>query len=283
MEPKTILIIDDVSYVRLLFKNALEINGYKIFQANSGLEGLKIYTKLKIDLILLDLMLGDMTGVDFLEKMRIFEKNNDISEVPVLMITAFNYEQKINEAIQLGIINILFKPINVKLLINEIITCFEGRKPLKEKADKLILIVDPEYRSRERMEDALKKERYTCIVASSGQEALEILKRHRPDITLINPNLKDINGLYLFKGMIKLREETNLLALLNNADADLVSKLSSIGVDDILLKPINTVEFLDKVASIIKERELINTFEVSKDLFNMGNYDFGSLELLSDI
>ena len=82
---KVILAIDDEEHILELLSYNLEQNGYRVFTACSGEEGLKILEKEKIDLMLLDIMLPGMDGMDVLKAVRNSKEN---SHLPVIMLTA---------------------------------------------------------------------------------------------------------------------------------------------------------------------------------------------------
>ena len=279
---KNILIVDDVTYVRLLFLHTLKPLGYSVFQAKSGIEGLDYFQKVKVDLIILDLMLGDIDGVEFLNRLRAIEKKNNLKQVPVIMITAFTYENKIKQAVNYDIISVFYKPIDLEAMLKEIEEAFQGKKGLKDKANKVILVIEGERGSRDKIESILKKIGYNAKIASNGKEALDLLKYYRPDITVINPELKDLDGKFLISGLARMRQETNIMAILNDMEPELVGFLNGLGVTDLVHKPLDYEDFVEKIQSILKERELIKNYNISKSLFDFKHYDFGSDSFLVD-
>ena len=84
---ETILVIEDNSDIIDLQKTILEMEGYEVFTAQSGSEALKVLTEIEEpDLILLDLQIGDMTGIDFLNLLE-EKKPKIIKEVPIVFVT----------------------------------------------------------------------------------------------------------------------------------------------------------------------------------------------------
>jgi len=102
-----ILIVDDEPNVRLVFRTALESSGDRISLAEDGEKALLWLENSPIDLILLDLQMPGMGGMDVLESVR--EAGND---VPVVIVTAHGSIPDAVQAMKLGAIDFLAKPLN---------------------------------------------------------------------------------------------------------------------------------------------------------------------------
>lgn len=98
---KTILIIDDDVVFRKVLHDALSTTGlYTIAQAANGEEGLQKATAEKVDLILLDLVMPKIDGMQFLKRLR---ENERLARMPVLIISQLSDIQKIAEGAELGV------------------------------------------------------------------------------------------------------------------------------------------------------------------------------------
>ena len=84
MDKKTLLIIDDQKDTQVLLKNRLEAVGYDIKQAWNGKEGLWKVLEHKPDLILVDVIMPEMNGIEFVNRLRSIEKG---SSIPVIVIS----------------------------------------------------------------------------------------------------------------------------------------------------------------------------------------------------
>lgn len=117
-----IIIVDDMDSVRETIASYFSMRGYEVFTAASGEKALPIIIEKKPDLMLLDLNLGGMTGLELLKLVREF---NDIAKV--IMITGFDIGFADNPDFQkLGVSDVLQKPITVSKL-KEIITKVLGK------------------------------------------------------------------------------------------------------------------------------------------------------------
>ncbi len=115
MTTYSLLIVDDEILTLNNLKRALEKEGYEIYLADSGERALEILTKVKPHLVLLDLMLPGISGLEVLK--RIKEKE---PETAVIMMTAYEILEKAVEAMKLGAYDYLLKPFKVSELKNTI-------------------------------------------------------------------------------------------------------------------------------------------------------------------
>lgn len=111
MEATILIIEDDRDFNKFLMKSLKE-NGYLVYSAFDGAEGLKLTNNIRPDLVLLDLMLPDTSGLELLKEI------NDTYESPqVLMLTGYGSIETAIDAIKLGANDYLTKPITEDELI----------------------------------------------------------------------------------------------------------------------------------------------------------------------
>ncbi len=108
-----ILVVDDEIHILELLKFNLEISGYEVICLDDGNEGLEFLQKEKPDLVLLDWMLPNISGIEILKKIR---ENREISKLPVIMLTAKNMEDDKIEGLDKGADDYITKPFSVKEL-----------------------------------------------------------------------------------------------------------------------------------------------------------------------
>ncbi len=107
----TVLLVDDnPKYL----KDALPHYGYDVFTAADGIQALKILAENKFDIILLDVMMPNMNGWDTLREIR---KNLETKNVPVIMITAVNEEEKMVSGLRNGADDYIIKPFILQNLL----------------------------------------------------------------------------------------------------------------------------------------------------------------------
>lgn len=114
MSDYKILVVDDEEHIQELLKFNLESSGYKVYCCGNGTDALKFVRSEKPDLILLDVMLPGMDGYDVCKEIR---RDNNISNLPIIMITAKSEELDKILGLELGADDYLTKPFSIRELL----------------------------------------------------------------------------------------------------------------------------------------------------------------------
>ena len=125
-----ILIIEDEPNQADLIQFNLEQDGYDVYTAKDGEEGLTTAHEILPDLILLDWMIPKMSGPDVCRKIR---KSQDIKETPIIMISAKSEEQDKVFGLDLGVDDYISKPYSIKELLARVRAAM--RRPIAVTAD----------------------------------------------------------------------------------------------------------------------------------------------------
>ncbi|MFA9559886.1 response regulator [Evansella sp. AB-rgal1] len=112
---KKLLIVDDQFGIRVLLNEVFEKDGYKTFQASNGKQALKLVEEEKPDLILLDMKIPGMDGLEILREIKKMGAKSD-----VIMMTAYGELEMINEAMQLGALTHFAKPFDIDEVREEV-------------------------------------------------------------------------------------------------------------------------------------------------------------------
>jgi len=128
---QTILVVDDEKKLRDMLRVYLEQEGYRVVEAGNGREALYVARCEKPDLIILDLMMPEMGGYEF---MRIFTKEAD---TPVIMLTAKVEDQDKIVGLGLGADDYVTKPFNVQELIARVRTVLRRMQKAAAQPDLL--------------------------------------------------------------------------------------------------------------------------------------------------
>ena len=117
MMPPRILSVDDSKTVRNIIRKTLTTYDCEIVEANDGLEGLAMARELNPDLIILDIDMPKMNGLDVLMNLR-----NDVkfTNTPIIMLTAKSKEKNVRIAFKLGVEAFIGKPFKRYELIERI-------------------------------------------------------------------------------------------------------------------------------------------------------------------
>lgn len=114
MSQEKILVVDDEVHIQELIKFNLENNGFKVICAGNGIDALNLARMELPDLVLLDLMLPGIDGYEVCKEIR---KDNSISSMPIIMLTAKGDEFDKVLGLELGADDYLTKPFSVRELL----------------------------------------------------------------------------------------------------------------------------------------------------------------------
>lgn len=103
---KRILVVDDAMFMRMILKNILIKNGYEVCgEAANGIEAIDKYIELRPDLVLLDITMPEMNGIEALKKIKMIEP-----KAKIIMCSAMGQQSMVIDAIQNGAIDFIVKP-----------------------------------------------------------------------------------------------------------------------------------------------------------------------------
>src|SRR3990172_7102553 len=148
-----ILVVDDDDTIRFLLMDTLAALGYKTCGAVNGEEALAKIKQEEIDLVITDIRMPKLSGVDLLKRIK-----DTVPDLPVMIITAYNYTYNKDQALQSGADGFLAKPFRIGKIEEQI------RSILKTKTDKIrvstaeskkILVADDDEILRQMLVDTL--------------------------------------------------------------------------------------------------------------------------------
>jgi len=116
MAAPRVLIVDDLAFIKLIIKDTLEKKGFEVVgEASNGIEAIELYTKIKPDVVLMDITMPRMDGIQALSKIMDYDKN-----AKVIMCSALGQQRLIIQAIQLGAKDFIVKPFKPERIIGAI-------------------------------------------------------------------------------------------------------------------------------------------------------------------
>jgi len=117
MAEEKILVVDDEEHIQELIKFNLEKSGYKVICADNGIDAIKLAKEQMPQIMLLDIMLPGMDGLDICKEIR---KDSNMSNMPIIMITAKGEEIDKIIGLELGADDYITKPFSVRELVARI-------------------------------------------------------------------------------------------------------------------------------------------------------------------
>ena len=119
MEKATILIIEDEPTINRIVSNYFLKEKYRVLSALDGFKGLQLFSKNRVDLVCLDIMMPNINGWDVAKTIR------ETSNVPIIMMSALSEEEDILRGYSLKVDDYITKPFNPKILVAKVMNLLE--------------------------------------------------------------------------------------------------------------------------------------------------------------
>lgn len=119
-----VLVVDDDAAIRLMLELSLSFEGFEVATAEDGSEAVAKAREFAPDVILMDVMMPVMSGIEAAEVLR---QGEPTQEIPIVMLTACASEQDVWSGWQAGVASYLTKPLEHEMLMAEIDRVLMGR------------------------------------------------------------------------------------------------------------------------------------------------------------
>jgi len=134
LSKQTILVVDDEQDLLDLIEYNLKKEGYNVLKAENGVQGLEMAKEHSPNLVLLDIMMPKMDGIQVCEKMR---SNPDLKSIPVIFLTARSDEKTEVEGLNTGADDFVTKPISTTKLLSRIKAVLRRYDDTQEEVNRL--------------------------------------------------------------------------------------------------------------------------------------------------
>ncbi len=261
-----ILIVDNNATNRLILRHTLTNWGAVVAEVEKGTQAVAELKKAKktnnpFKLVLLDCRMPGMGGFEIAEQI---QKNPDLTQTTIMMLTSDRRKGDVDKCKELGIASHLVKPIKQSDLRNAIARALGKAKVIVEKPkaesvtaskDKRvlsILLAEDNKDNRFLIQAYLKKTRYKIDIAENGKIAVKKFKSNKYDLVLMDIQMPEMDG-YTATKMIRKWEKqkrvksTPIIALTAYALKEEVQKSLDIGCTAHLSKPITKAKLLQTI------------------------------------
>jgi CheY-like chemotaxis protein len=235
-----ILVVDDELDMRELLRKALVAKGYEVTTIPSARQALEAVFREPFDLVLLDIVLGDGSGISVLKKIR--ETNK---ELPVVIYSGSVTPEIEKEAKASLATDVLRKDVGILQLTERIakIVNLKGRLPqdLLKKEETVILIVDDEEGIRSMLTGFFKLKGYKTQEAENGQKALELVRAGNISSVLLDINMPVMDGLTALPKLLEINPKLGIVMVTAEEEDEGVKKALALGAYSYILKPFDFV------------------------------------------
>lgn len=186
---KRILVIEDEEHINELIKFNLENNGYEVISAFDGLKGMELAVKEKPDLLLLDVMLPKMDGVEVCNKLK---NREDTEDIPIIMLTAKAHETDKVLGLEIGADDYMTKPFSTRELLARIKVILKRYEKTIKKETSVVMLVGDLRIDNEKHE--VTKEGESIYLTLKEFQLLRILTENRGKVLSRNVLLDEVWG-----------------------------------------------------------------------------------------
>jgi len=243
-----ILTVDDSKTVRIIVRKAFKSFDCEILEAANGVEGLALAAKEQPDLILLDVTMPVMDGVEMLIKLK---SDPLLKPIPVMMLTAEGGREHVLKIAKIGVRDYIVKPFKEDVLVDK-----AGRiidlKPLTEGPAKVrtildpvdVLVVEDKPVIIQQIQEGLKHTPWAIHGAGSIAEAQNFCARRTPDLMLMSLSLPD-DGAFNLLRVLRTSPKTKytpVFALVVKTEVGIQAQAQQVGFSAIITKPIDLTD-----------------------------------------
>jgi DNA-binding NtrC family response regulator len=229
-----ILLVDDEQNLLMTLAANLELEGFEVHTADNGPRALEIFAQHAFDLVLSDIRMPDMNGVDLFRRLRAMKP-----ELPVVLMTAFALEGLVQEAIWEGAFTVLPKPFDIDGVVAALTRAVHSP---------MVLLVDGEPDEAQMVADTLR----TCGVRAQCERTVDLA------VSMVGTGTVDVCvvDLAVAKGetaatVERLRHadpSVILIAVAGRNVAEMMRQAAESGVFACMTKPVDARDLLEVIA-----------------------------------
>jgi CheY-like chemotaxis protein len=230
---KKVLVVDDEPGLRMTIGANLELEGFEVVEAASGAHALELIAKQPFDLVLSDIRMPGMNGVELFRRIRTLRP-----EMPVVLMTAFALEGLVQDALREGAFTVLPKPFAIDHLVRAISSA--ARSPI-------VLVVDDAEQVADSTATALAAMGMRARAVYDGESAIEVARGGEVDVCVVDMIMPGMNGPTVIQKIRALDPGIVFVAISGHEVRELFRK-ASLTVEAFLRKPVDPGDLMQAIA-----------------------------------
>ncbi|MCP4295542.1 MAG: response regulator [Proteobacteria bacterium] len=250
MSDPRILIVDESASIRKTLQTRLQKISSDIQFARDGLSGMHKANEMKFDLILSDVEMDNMTGLEMCKELK---KSKKTRSVPIILLSALDSDTDIDRGFEAGASAYLSKSSSVSQLRT---TIGEVLQKAALNRGATIMVVDDSKTILRLVEASLESAGFNVMKAENGMEALAVLKTQRPDIIISDLDMPEMDG-QEFCGHLKKSEEFRdvpFMIMSANNERSTMRAMIEKGASAYIVKPFNMEQLIITVEKMLSEQ-----------------------------
>ena len=249
MQSYKVLIVEDDKDALQQLARTVRKEDFEVFEANDGEEGLKRFEEELPDIVITDLKMPGISGMEVLHTIK-----RTSPHTQVIVITAFGKIDTAILAIREGAIDYIKKPIDLNLMLLAL-----GRA--KEKLNKLnkqpffptVLLAEDDQVARSSLVRVIEKEGWRVLPAADGEEAITLFRKNKVDIVLLDIKMPKKDGIQTLKELREITHDFEAIILTGYGnEIDAIQAMRN-GAINFLRKPIDLDQMLISIEKAIEK------------------------------
>ncbi|HAH31870.1 MAG TPA: hypothetical protein DCL44_06100 [Elusimicrobia bacterium] len=264
LEQPTVMIADDDEEFSDLVKMFLEANNCKPVMVSDSRKVLEMLKITRPKALLLDLMMPGMNGFQIMEEM---QDEAETAKIPIIVLSGLRLDNFQECGIITGLPEIVARDLPKDLMLklikdvtqSDLVAPHLQNEPRKDILKPSVLIADDQTELLMLMKETIEDAGFEVFTASDGQEALKVIFETIPDIIVLDYNMPIKDGL----SVAQILKDNPLFAhipiIICTAHSEKSTRMRgfSMGIDDYLIKPVDTDELTARIRMILKRNKLV--------------------------
>lgn len=261
----TILVVDDDRVNCDMLQSVFTRQGYRVITGTSGREALTLFREHRPRVTLLDLRMPEMDGIQVLREIRALNPR-----AAVVILGGGATEDQENQARELRVSDFLRKGLSLDVLVNavnqlaqqpyeqhsrDLPALVDGSDDTASRKGNSILIVEDQSSVRDLLLRFLELRGFQAKAASTGQEALDMIRTDPPQVVLLDFFLPDINGVEVLRTIRNEGQDCGVIALTGCQSEDLLQDAWDLGLHEVLNKPVDLERLLTTIQLVLVLQE----------------------------
>jgi DNA-binding response OmpR family regulator len=247
-----ILIVDDSLTIRMDLGEAFELGGFTNTLCPTLSEARSVLLTDSFDLIILDVLLPDGDGIEFLQEIR---TTPSLAGIPVMLLSSEAEVRDRVRGLQTGADDYVGKPYDQSYVVGRARELLRKKEPPKESPkSKTVLVIDDSPTFREALRSVLESSGYLVLTAGTGEDGLRVAVDARPAVIVVDGVLPGIDGSMVIK---RIRADAALRStpcILLTASEERSGELTALeaGADAYVRKEEDTQVILARVTAVLR-------------------------------
>lgn len=284
---KVLIAAASAEYLSLL-RNAFENENYEVFDAKDGSEAIMLAKQRSPELVVTDAALAVMNGFEVVARLK---EDPQTQKIPCIVISPIYISAKdiergfirLSKKYELSADTYIIKPVSRLELVQKTRRLLSNNLAPESTPIKA-LIVDDNQSDIRLIKAALKHKNLEASYTVTGDDARERIKAERPDFTLLDLRLPQMSGLEILEFLKSELPMSAVVVMTAYSSEEAILESLRLGVDGILLKPVNSHELKLAINNALEKVRLrMENEELEKQLRNASRYIMDSYEEAHDL